>query len=181
MACRNCGYNPPEGSTVCPSCGQPLEVSAVAVASPTATPGAPDATTKTYHVKVKWAVPVGCVTALVLFLLFVGGIFALVFSLFRSSEPYRQGLARARENPRVQQVLGTPIEPGWFVTGSFNESGASGSADLAIPLSGPKGKGKLYVSAKKETGKWTFQSLSVEAEDGARIDLLEDARGPTSF
>ena len=172
MNCGNCGYNAPEGGAVCPACGQAL--------SRVAEPGK---RRDWFSRNAKWAVPVGCLGALLLFALFVGGIFMLVFSMFRNSEPYQQALERARQSPAVQQAVGTPIEPGWLTTGSYNESGPSGSADFAISIQGPKGKATLYVDARKEAGKWTFRMLRVDTEAGLQIDLLkqETREAPTTF
>ena len=60
-----------------------------------------------------------------------------------------------------------------FLSGKTNVNGASGEADLAIPVSGPKGKGTLYVVAAKSAGRWSYTTLVVEvAKTGGRIDLL---------
>ena len=60
-----------------------------------------------------------------------------------------------------------------FLSGKTNVNGASGEADLAIPISGPKGKAKVYAVATKRAGRWTYSTLEV-AVDGRndRIDLL---------
>jgi hypothetical protein len=121
----------------------------------------------------KWFVPTGCLTLLVLFLAFMAGIFGLAQSLMRSSDVYKQALARAQADPRVIDQIGQPLQPGWFVSGSVNVDGASGDANMSIPISGPKGKGKIYATAKKIAGQWQFETLQVEvAGEPDRIDLL---------
>lgn len=128
----------------------------------------------------KWAVPFGVLAMLLLALAFVGGIFFLVESSFQHSEFYAQALQRARANPRVAQKFGKPLQAGWLATGKLNTSGSSGDADISIPVSGPKGKGTLYVVAKKSAGVWTIVTLQVEVTGEAeRIDLLQpDENGP---
>jgi hypothetical protein len=122
----------------------------------------------------KWFVPTGCLTLLVLFFAFLAGILGLVETFVRSSDAYREALTRARADPRVVDKIGQPLHPGWFVSGSVNVSGESGDADISIPISGPKGKGKIYVSAKKIAGQWRFETLQVEvAGQSDRIDLLQ--------
>ena len=175
MTCSHCGYNSPEGATVCAACGQPL-TGAPGQGTPGATPS-PGWLARNR----RWAIPVGCLTALLLVALFVAGLFVTIFSMFRSSYVYQESLARARANLEVQQALGQPIEPGWFVSGNLNVSGASGEANLAIPISGPKGKGTIHLEAKKQAGRWEFQKLAVVVDGGAQIDLLASTRGPTSF
>lgn len=121
----------------------------------------------------KWVLPVGVLLSLLLFAAFVGGILFIVESSFQHSEFYVQALARARTDPQVVEKMGQPIQAGWLASGSVKTSGSSGDADLAIPISGPKGKGTLYVAATKTAGRWEFQTLQVEVTgESERIDLL---------
>lgn len=124
----------------------------------------------------KWALPVGCLILLLPVLLltgFVGGILALVFGTIKSTDVYEEALARARSHPAVIEALGEPVEDRWWMSGQINTSGPSGSADIAIPLRGPKGKGTVYAVASKSAGRWEYQTLEVEVEGRAeRIDLL---------
>ena len=72
------------------------------------------------------------------------------------------------------EALGTPIKDGFLVSGNTNVNGASGESNLAIPISGPKGKGTIYVSAKKSLGQWKYSGLVVEiGQTHQRIDLLQ--------
>jgi len=122
----------------------------------------------------KWAVPFGVLAALLLAVAFVGGILFLVETSFQRSEFYTQALARARANPQVAEKIGQPLQAGWLASGNLNVSGPSGDANVSIPVSGPKGKGTLYVVAKKSAGVWTLVTLQVEvAEEAERIDLLQ--------
>jgi hypothetical protein len=111
--------------------------------------------------------------------LFVSGIMVLVFGAMRSSDVFKESVARAQSNPAVLQRLGTPVKAGFFVSGSINVSGNSGDAGLAVPISGPKGKATVSVTAHKSGGGWNYSLMQV-AVDGAaeRIDLLA---GPTAI
>ena len=129
----------------------------------------------------KWFVPVGCLGLLTISIGFVSVIFFLVFNLMKSSDVYKEAIAIAEAHPSVQEAIGIPLEEGIFVAGNLNTSGASGEADLAIPVSGPNGKGTIYAVAEKSAGLWTFSILVVEIkETGQRIDLLSNQRGKTS-
>ena len=71
-------------------------------------------------------------------------------------------------------LLGSPINDGMFLSGNTNVNGASGNADLAIPISGPKGKGTIYVAASKSAGRWSYTTLVAEIKrTGERIDLTK--------
>jgi len=122
----------------------------------------------------KWFVPVCCVGALALVAAFVALILTLVFGMIKSSGVYKDALAQARAHPAVVEALGTPIEAGFYVMGSINVSGPTGHADVAIPISGPNGKGTIYAVATKHAGQWTFSQLAVEIKaTNERIDLIE--------
>ena len=117
----------------------------------------------------------GCLVVLLACGGFFAVIFVAVFGAIKSSEPYTDAVAKAKASPAVEEALGNPIEPGYFVTGNIETSGSSGKADMAIPISGPKGEGTLYVVAKKSDGAWMFETLAVEVSGGGdRINLLSD-------
>ena len=107
--------------------------------------------------------------------LFVGSILLVVAAAMKSGDAYKAGLAQAQANKEVVEAMGEPVEPGFFVGGSVNVSGPSGNADLAIPLSGPRGKGTLYLTAEKSAGQWVMKVLEVEVKDRTeRINLLNE-------
>ena len=102
--------------------------------------------------------------------LFVGGVFELVTSIMRSSDAYKTAVQKAENSPDVAERIGRPLKVGWLASGSINVTDDSGDADLSIPISGPRGKGHIEVSAKKKHGKWTYQTLEVDV-DGSDIAI----------
>jgi hypothetical protein len=119
-------------------------------------------------------VPTGCLTLFALAAVFVVCIVFFVFSVMKSSDAYKIAVARAKSDERVIAALGTPIREGMFASGKANVNGPSGEADLAIPISGPKGKATIYAVATKSAGTWTFSKLAVQVEGGSEmIDLNE--------
>ena len=79
-----------------------------------------------------------------------------------------------KAHPAVIQALGSPIIEGFLLSGNTNVNGASGDANLSIPISGPKGKGTIYVAATKSLGRWNYSGLVLEiAKTRKRIDLLQ--------
>lgn len=120
----------------------------------------------------KWFVPVVCVTTIALFLGFVTLIISIVFGAIKSSDAYKTPVTIAKADSRVIAAIGSPVEDGFFVTGKIHVSGSSGTANLAIPLKGPKGRGTLYVVASKEAGVWQFRTLVFQPKGSpSRIDL----------
>ena len=118
----------------------------------------------------KWFVPTLVMFGFVLPLALCAGA---ILSVMRNSDVAKQSLLRARSNPLLVKSLGTPIEEGWLVSGSINISTTSGDADLAVPISGPKGKGKIYVTAQERAGAWSYSVMeaAIEGSD-QRINLL---------
>src|SRR5215471_13618431 len=124
----------------------------------------------------KWFVPAGCLGTLTLFSAFIVSIALIVFSAVKSTDVYKDALARAKVHPSVIEILGSPIKEGFLVSGNTNVNGASGEANLSIPISGPKGKGTIYVAATKSLGEWNYSGLVVEIKKKhQRIDLLRSS------
>ncbi len=95
----------------------------------------------------------------------------------KSSDAYKQALDKAKSNPDVVAALGSPIKEGYFTSGSININGASGNADLAIPISGSKGKGTVYLEAQKSAGEWSYSKLVVQIDQtNERINLLSESK-----
>jgi hypothetical protein len=125
----------------------------------------------------KWFVPVVCLGALVIC---IGCIVLLIIvirgassELIKSTDVCQQAMTELQANAQAVEALGTPIEIGVGVGGSYEVTGPSGSADLSIPVSGPEGSGTLYVVASKSAGTWRFEVLELAVEGVTeRIDLL---------
>jgi len=91
----------------------------------------------------------------------------------KSTDVYKGALTRAQAHPSVIEALGAPIKEGFLVSGNTNVNGASGEANLSIPISGPNGKATIYVAANKSLGRWNYSGLIVEiTKTHQRIDLL---------
>ena len=125
----------------------------------------------------KWFVPVGCLSMLVVGAVVIVLIVTLVFGALKSSDAYKQALAKAATNPTVISELGEPIEAGWVVSGSISVNGSSGEADISIPISGPKKSATVYAVGRKSAGQWTFSRLEVEIPNRpVRINLMSSAQ-----
>ena len=125
----------------------------------------------------KWLVPSGCLGSLLLLGVFVAVILFIVFSAIKSTEVYQNAVEMAKESPKVQEQLGTPIKEGWFVKGSVKTANGGGYASLWIPVSGPKGSGEIYAeaykSAETNAGNWTWESLLLHVKGGETFSILE--------
>jgi hypothetical protein len=119
-------------------------------------------------------VPFGCFSIVILLVAFFASVALIVFSAVKSTDVYKDALARAQAHPSVIEALGSPIKEGFLVSGNSNVNGASGEANLSIPVSGPVGKGTIYVAANKSLGRWNYSGLIVEiTKTHQRNDLLQ--------
>ena len=120
-----------------------------------------------------WKIPLGCLTLFLLLAAFGVILMTVITSSFRHSDVYKQAIAQATANPRVHERIGEPIKPDWLISGELNVSGSSGKANLIIPISGPRGRGRIHAVAQKSGGVWLFTYLQVElANQSASINLL---------
>ena len=118
----------------------------------------------------------GCASGVVIVVLVIGiiaGAFYMITGTFKTSPVYLDAMQAAQSDPQVVQSLGTPIQSGWLVTGSIEEQGLSGDASLVIPISGPRGSGTLYASAREGNGKWQFYTLAVQVRGQDQVIELK--------
>ncbi|SIS68694.1 cytochrome c oxidase assembly factor Coa1 family protein [Neptunomonas antarctica] len=97
-----------------------------------------------------------------LILLFV--VFPLLFTLLGSmlkGEVFDQSMVTISQNTEVIEVVGEPIEAGYFVMGSIQTSGTRGEASLQYSISGPKREADVYVQAYKEMEAWSLYNVIV--------------------
>jgi len=101
----------------------------------------------------------------------LGGVMALV--ILHSSGATRLAVKTATSNAALIERLGQPLKTGIFIRGEVEVTPGFGKADLAIPISGPKGKGTVYALAVKTAGIWKLTLLQFGADgDSNRIQLL---------
>lgn len=121
----------------------------------------------------KWFVPTGCVSILLIFVLFIAGLFFGVTSMLTNSDAYKGAMNKVQENQLVIEKLGSPIEDDGMTSGSINTTNDTGNCNLQIPIKGPKGKGTLFVVAEKK-GVWKYSEITVFVKNTKEeIDLLK--------
>ncbi|WP_394748386.1 cytochrome c oxidase assembly factor Coa1 family protein [Spongiimicrobium salis] len=122
----------------------------------------------------KWVVPVGgCLTIIILFVVFLGSLFYGITTVMEESQPYEYAFELINQDEKIIELLGSPIEKDGMVQGSVNWNNGRKSSNLTIPIAGPKGKGTLYVDARGIDDTWTYDRIEVLIPDNGLIDLLE--------
>jgi YD repeat-containing protein len=90
----------------------------------------------------------------------------------RASPAFAPAMNLVSRSAEAKAALGEPIRAGAGVRGAVRNSTASGYAVLAVPVSGPKGKGTLYVVANRLGSDWDIEREVLQIGDGSRkIDL----------
>ncbi len=70
-----------------------------------------------------WKIPLGCLTLIFLIVAFALVLMTVITTSFRSSDVYKQALAKASENAQVREQIGEPIRANWLISGKINVSG----------------------------------------------------------
>ena len=118
----------------------------------------------------------GAVFAGLLVILFIIPLSAEVNKMMKDSGAFKLTMSTAQASPCVSAKLGLPLESG-SISGAFTESPSDGSADLSIPVKGPKGKGTLDVQANKLKGDWKIESLVFKHGTSRSIIIPSDSNG----
>ena len=111
---------------------------------------------------------------LTLLIVAASAAFMVVLVLFitliiRSSDAYREAVARARRSREVVALIGAPVSAGFFLRGGVKGGGRL--ARIRAPLSGPRGRGTLEIRAVKVGGELRFEVLKFHADGGRVFDL----------
>jgi hypothetical protein len=119
----------------------------------------------------KWFVPALILAAILVIVLFLGGLLWFLESAVHGAFAYDVAVKTASVSPQVKEALGSPLQVGWLTTGGFNYSGPEADVQISIPVSGPKGRGHISVVAKKRANHWSFESFEVDVKGQDPIQL----------
>lgn len=84
---------------------------------------------------------------------------------FREAEYYKKSLTLLRNYAPIENSIGRPIRGSSIDLGDYDNNIVDGkNAKIAIPVTGPKGKGTLYCFASRPTVKdsWQIDQLDIE-------------------
>src|SRR4051812_38785428 len=84
----------------------------------------------------KWFVPTGCLSIIVVMVLFGLAIFTGVSSMMKNSDVYIHTMDVTQKSTLVIAQLGKHIETDGMTSGNISTTNYSGNADLTIPLKG---------------------------------------------
>ena len=114
----------------------------------------------------KWAVPIGCLSFIGLFIvLLIGGAFWGISKVVNDNDVTSHAISIINHNPEVEQQLGTNIETDGIFSGNIAVSNDKGVVDISVPIKGSKGTGKALIKGKKEFDKWNYENISVYVDE----------------
>lgn len=119
----------------------------------------------------------GCLGIIVLAVAVIGFFIVSVMGVIKKTDAYTGALQRAQSSAELQEAIGTPMEPSYWVMGSVNTVNGAESTEFAIPLTGPKGVAAITVKASRPAGATAWEYSVLEAviasgpKNGAKIDL----------
>ncbi len=121
----------------------------------------------------KWFVPTGCLSLIVIAVLFGLAVFKGVTSIMKESDVYKHSMEVARKDKNVIEKIGNNIDSDGMMSGNISTTNYSGEAFMDIPIKGSKGEGLLHVEAEKQNNIWTYQTLDFYPKGSTdAIDLL---------
>jgi len=118
----------------------------------------------------------GCL-ALIALACVAGGLLVFgVMKVVKGTEPYQTAVNTAANSAEVQAELGTPVEEGFMPQGNVNSNTFNGvtveTANLTVPLKGPKGTGHVHYAATKTGNTWQVSDFTVTIDGkDKKIDL----------
>jgi hypothetical protein len=114
-------------------------------------------------------------------LLAMVGCAALAFkglTMLRDSQPTRLAVRTAEHSPFVQQRIGVPLRTSMWVSGDFHSSldggVKTGSANLKISVTGPKGEGTLFAKEEQGPQGWRIVSLTYADANSGSTPLVKN-------
>jgi hypothetical protein len=95
----------------------------------------------------------------------------VIAASLKSTEAFKLAVTRLEASQEAFRLLGKPISTG-FPMGSIEVSGPSSKASLSFSVTGPNGKGTIFMDATKDLGQWKVNRMVLEQEaSGHRIDI----------
>ena len=128
---------------------------------------------KTSGGKIAAFIGCGCGALILIGLAVVALIFWGVTKAIKSNAPYPDSITALQGNQAAIDALGSPIEPGFFPSGSINLNNGEGTVDFSIPVYGPNGEGTVRVVGTKPARSevWIYDTWQLDIEGADSIPL----------
>ena len=124
----------------------------------------------------KWLVPITAFLIVIIALLSLTSGLTGFAQAYAEPSLYEDALEKARENERVNEVLGNlqPIDKLTLLEGNVVYSEDNSSVALTFRITGSKGKGKMDISALRNNGVWEYEIIKVRIKDPKQEIIVVD-------
>lgn len=124
----------------------------------------------------KWLVPITAFLIVAIALLSLTSGLTNFAQAYAEPALYENALEKARENERVNEVLGNlqPIDKLTLLEGNVVYSEDNSSVDLTFRITGSKGKGKMDISALRNNGIWEYELIRIRIKDPKEEIIVVD-------
>lgn len=124
----------------------------------------------------KWLVPITAFLIVAIALLSLTSGLTNFAQAYAEPALYENALEKARENERVNEVLGNlqPIDKLTLLEGNVVYSEDNSSVDLTFRITGSKGKGKMDISALRNNGIWEYELIKIRIKDPKEEIIVVD-------
>ena len=115
-----------------------------------------------------WLFPAILVAITIVYLLISGVIGVGDFAKAYADMPlYENAVQQARQNPRVNEVLGdiAPIDKMTIAEGAVTYAEDNASMTSTITIKGSRGKGKMDIAAHKVDGVWQYSKIGIRIKN----------------
>lgn len=106
----------------------------------------------------------------------IGAIVAVFVVLF-NLEPFETVKHEARTNPQIARHVGSPVEVGSWTSGSVDDNGQTGDADVTVSVGGPLASGTLRMVSVKQNGVWIVRKMVLTLDDTGQVIGLTPPSG----
>lgn len=124
----------------------------------------------------KWLVPITAFLIVIIALLSLTSGLTGFAQAYAEPSLYEDALEKARENERVNEVLGNlqPIDKLTLLEGNVVYSEDNSSVTLTFRITGSKGKGKMDISALRNNGVWEYELIKIRIKDPKQEIIVVD-------
>lgn len=104
------------------------------------------------------------IRVIVILSLLVGVFAMLCLTALKRSSAYQETLQLVTTNAKITELLGSPVSPSFFVSGTIEESTSCVQVALQYRLRGPKATALINIEGEKHYTNWHFSLVSLKVE-----------------
>lgn len=119
----------------------------------------------------KWAVPVGCLSFIGLFVIgsIILGVIGFTKVFTGNNNVTEKAIEIINHDATVTEKLGKNIETDGMFSGNISTTNDTGTANISVPIKGDKGTGRTIIKAEKQFDEWKYEQISVKIDETGEV------------